>query len=134
MVRSLPDGAAMAELQRQPRCSKAWPTPPAAGVVPPGRRRGGSSGAAGATGLSASALSQHLAVLRAMKIVATRREAQAIHYRVVEGPALVCCRPCTLPTAAGREVECQPACSAGCTTVSSRSTGAGAARSPPAPG
>ncbi|MCI1133857.1 metalloregulator ArsR/SmtB family transcription factor [Stenotrophomonas maltophilia] len=40
------------------------------------------------TALSASALSQHLAVLRAMEIVATRREAQAIHYRVIEGPAL----------------------------------------------
>ncbi|MFH7519017.1 ArsR/SmtB family transcription factor, partial [Pseudomonas syringae group genomosp. 7] len=40
------------------------------------------------TVLSASALSQHLAVLRAMEIVATRREAQAIHYRVIEGPAL----------------------------------------------
>ncbi|EKT4088429.1 helix-turn-helix transcriptional regulator [Stenotrophomonas maltophilia] len=40
------------------------------------------------TGLSASALSQHLAVLRELDIVATRREAQAIHYRVIEGPAL----------------------------------------------
>jgi len=40
------------------------------------------------TGLSASALSQHLAVLRELDIVATRREAQAIHYRVLEGPAL----------------------------------------------
>lgn len=40
------------------------------------------------TGLSASALSQHLAVLRGMQIVATRREAQAIHYRMQEGPAL----------------------------------------------
>ncbi len=40
------------------------------------------------TGLSASALSQHLAVLRGLDIVATRREAQAIHYRVLEGPAL----------------------------------------------
>ena len=40
------------------------------------------------TGLSASALSQHLAVLRDMDIVATRREAQAIHYRMQEGPAL----------------------------------------------
>ncbi|MCU1052441.1 metalloregulator ArsR/SmtB family transcription factor [Stenotrophomonas sp. C960] len=40
------------------------------------------------TALSASALSQHLAVLRAMEIVATRREAQAVHYRVIEGPAL----------------------------------------------
>lgn len=40
------------------------------------------------TGLSASALSQHLAVLRELDIVATRREAQAIHYRMQEGPAL----------------------------------------------
>ncbi|HDS1123447.1 TPA: winged helix-turn-helix transcriptional regulator [Stenotrophomonas maltophilia] len=39
------------------------------------------------TGLSASALSQHLAVLRGMQIVATRREAQAIHYHMQEGPA-----------------------------------------------
>ena len=40
------------------------------------------------TGLSASALSQHLAVLRALDIVATRRQAQSIHYRMIEGPAL----------------------------------------------
>ncbi|MCU1001848.1 MULTISPECIES: ArsR/SmtB family transcription factor [Stenotrophomonas] len=40
------------------------------------------------TGLSASALSQHLAVLRELDIVATRREAQAIHYRMLEGPAV----------------------------------------------
>ena len=40
------------------------------------------------TGLSASALSQHLAVLRELDIVAARRQAQAIHYRVVDGPAL----------------------------------------------
>ncbi|MGF6417158.1 DNA-binding transcriptional ArsR family regulator [Stenotrophomonas sp. AN71] len=40
------------------------------------------------TGLSGSALSQHLAVLRELDIVATRREAQAIHYRLLEGPAL----------------------------------------------
>lgn len=40
------------------------------------------------TGLSASALSQHLAVLRALQVVATRRQAQTLHYRVVEGPAL----------------------------------------------
>ncbi|MGE6331746.1 metalloregulator ArsR/SmtB family transcription factor [Stenotrophomonas sp. NPDC077659] len=39
------------------------------------------------TGLGASALSQHLAVLRALRIVATRREAQAIHYRLEQGPA-----------------------------------------------
>lgn len=40
------------------------------------------------TGLSASALSQHLAVLRALDIVATRRQSQSIHYRMIEGPAL----------------------------------------------
>lgn len=39
------------------------------------------------TGLGASALSQHLALLRALQIVATRREAQAIHYRLEQGPA-----------------------------------------------
>ena len=38
--------------------------------------------------LSQSALSQHLAVLRADGLVATRREAQAIHYRLAPGPAL----------------------------------------------
>ena len=38
--------------------------------------------------LSQSALSQHLAVLRDDGLVATRREAQAIHYRVHPGPAL----------------------------------------------
>jgi DNA-binding transcriptional ArsR family regulator len=37
--------------------------------------------------LSQSALSQHLAVLRAAGIVATRREAQTIHYSVAPGPA-----------------------------------------------
>ena len=40
------------------------------------------------TGLSMSALSQHLAVLREMALVATRREAQTIHYSLAEGPAL----------------------------------------------
>jgi DNA-binding transcriptional ArsR family regulator len=40
------------------------------------------------TGLSASALSQHLAVLRNLEVVATRRQAQTLHYRLLEGPAL----------------------------------------------
>ncbi len=38
--------------------------------------------------LSQSALSQHLAVLRAEGLVRTRREAQTIHYSVEPGPAL----------------------------------------------
>lgn len=38
--------------------------------------------------LSQSALSQHLAVLRADGLVATRREAQTIFYSVHRGPAL----------------------------------------------
>jgi DNA-binding transcriptional ArsR family regulator len=38
--------------------------------------------------LSQSALSQHLAVLRADGLVATRREAQTIYYSVHPGPAL----------------------------------------------
>jgi len=38
--------------------------------------------------LSQSALSQHLAVLRAEGLVATRRAAQTIYYRMVPGPAL----------------------------------------------
>ncbi|MBL6752106.1 MAG: winged helix-turn-helix transcriptional regulator [Nevskia sp.] len=38
--------------------------------------------------LSQSALSQHLAVLRADGLVETRRQAQAIFYRVPDGPAL----------------------------------------------
>jgi DNA-binding transcriptional ArsR family regulator len=38
--------------------------------------------------LSQSALSQHLAVLRAQGLVETRRAAQAIFYRIVPGPAL----------------------------------------------
>ena len=37
--------------------------------------------------LSQSALSQHLALLRAGRLVATRREAQTIYYSLVEGPA-----------------------------------------------
>jgi DNA-binding transcriptional ArsR family regulator len=36
--------------------------------------------------LSQSALSQHLAKLRSLGLVATRREAQTIHYRLVDGP------------------------------------------------
>ncbi len=38
--------------------------------------------------LSQSALSQHLAVLRADGLVSTRREAQTIYYQVHPGPAL----------------------------------------------
>ena len=37
--------------------------------------------------LSQSALSQHLAVLRADGLVCTRREAQTIYYSLAEGPA-----------------------------------------------
>jgi DNA-binding transcriptional ArsR family regulator len=40
------------------------------------------------TGLSMSALSQHLAVLREMELVTTRRESQTIHYALAEGPAI----------------------------------------------
>ena len=39
-------------------------------------------------GLSLSALSQHLAMLREMELVTTRRESQTIYYSLVEGPAL----------------------------------------------
>lgn len=39
------------------------------------------------TGLSMSALSQHLAVLREMALVDTRREGQTIFYSLAEGPA-----------------------------------------------
>lgn len=42
----------------------------------------------GRLGLSQSALSQHLAVLREEGIVATRREGQSIHYRIAD-PAAV---------------------------------------------
>jgi ArsR family transcriptional regulator len=38
--------------------------------------------------LSQSALSQHLAMLRESGIVTTRREAQTIHYRIVDHAAL----------------------------------------------
>jgi len=40
-----------------------------------------------AIGLSQSALSQHLAVLRRMKLVETRRESQTIYYRLTGGAA-----------------------------------------------
>lgn len=39
-------------------------------------------------GLSMSALSQHLAVLREMELVGTRRESQTIYYSLAEGPAM----------------------------------------------
>lgn len=39
-------------------------------------------------GLSMSALSQHLAVLRDMELVTTRRAAQTIHYSLRESAAL----------------------------------------------
>lgn len=38
--------------------------------------------------LSASALSQHLGVLRREGLVSTRREAQTIYYSLAEGPAM----------------------------------------------
>jgi ArsR family transcriptional regulator, virulence genes transcriptional regulator len=38
-------------------------------------------------GLSMSALSQHLAVLREANLVTTRRQSQTIFYSLVEGPA-----------------------------------------------
>lgn len=41
------------------------------------------------TGLSQSALSQHLAVLRAEGLVATRRAAQTIFYRIADPSALL---------------------------------------------
>lgn len=41
-----------------------------------------------ATRLSQSALSQHLALLRAEGLVATRRDGQAIHYRIAD-PAVL---------------------------------------------
>lgn len=40
------------------------------------------------TALSMSALSQHLAVLREMELVTTRRESQTIHYSLAKGPAM----------------------------------------------
>lgn len=41
-----------------------------------------------AVGLSQSAMSQHLAVLRDQGVVAARREGQSVFYRVAEGPAM----------------------------------------------
>ena len=38
--------------------------------------------------LSQSALSQHLALLREMELVATRREAQTIYYSLPDGPVV----------------------------------------------
>ena len=51
--------------------------------------------------LSQSALSQHLALLRASGLVSTRREAQTIHYSLPDGPVVrvmallqdIYCRP-----------------------------------------
>jgi ArsR family transcriptional regulator, virulence genes transcriptional regulator len=40
-----------------------------------------------AVGLSMSAISQHLARLRADELVATRRESQTIHYSIASAPA-----------------------------------------------
>ena len=59
--------------------------------------------------LSQSALSQHLARLREDGLVATRREAQSIHYRLANGPAQrliktlhsIYCAP--MPKHAGRQ-------------------------------
>ena len=39
-------------------------------------------------GLSMSALSQHLATLREMELVTTRRESQVIYYSLCQGPAI----------------------------------------------
>lgn len=41
-----------------------------------------------AIGLSQSAMSQHLAVLREQGVVTTRRDGQSVYYRVAEGPAM----------------------------------------------
>jgi len=41
-----------------------------------------------AIGLSQSAMSQHLAVLREQGVVTTRRDGQSVYYRVSEGPAM----------------------------------------------
>jgi ArsR family transcriptional regulator, virulence genes transcriptional regulator len=40
-----------------------------------------------AVGLSQSALSQHLAMLRADRVVAFRRQSQMLHYRIADGRA-----------------------------------------------
>jgi ArsR family transcriptional regulator, virulence genes transcriptional regulator len=42
---------------------------------------------AGRVGLSASAISQHLAKLKADKVVVSRRDAQTIYYRLADSPA-----------------------------------------------
>ena len=42
--------------------------------------------------LTQSALSQHLAKLRAQRLVATRRQAQTIYYRIVDDEALTMAR------------------------------------------
>jgi ArsR family transcriptional regulator, virulence genes transcriptional regulator len=57
--------------------------------------------------LSQSALSQHLAVLRADGLVTTRRDAQTVYYSVQPGPALDLIRVlhdhfCSVPTKTGR--------------------------------
>lgn len=39
-------------------------------------------------GLSQSALSQHLATLREMELVTTRRESQTIYYGLADGPVI----------------------------------------------
>jgi DNA-binding transcriptional ArsR family regulator len=46
------------------------------------------NGLADAVGLSQSALSQHLARLREDGLVAFRREAQTLHYRIADGRAV----------------------------------------------
>ena len=60
--------------------------------------------------LSQSALSQHLAVLRADGLVKTRRESQTIFYRVAPGPALEIIRVLHAHycTASGPEVRAKP--------------------------
>jgi DNA-binding transcriptional ArsR family regulator len=55
-----------------------------------------------AVGLSQSALSQHLARLRRERLVATRREAQTIHYRLAD-PAV------TRTMSVLYEIYCTPA-------------------------
>jgi len=64
--------------------------------------------------LSQSALSQHLAVLRASKLVSTRRESQTIHYSVrgAEVPAILktlydlyCAPPIPLSASAKRRAK-----------------------------
>ncbi len=81
------------------------------------------------TGLSASALSQHLAVLRNLDVVATRRQAQALHYRLLEGPALGVLQALHAAYCA-RSVSGQPALSTGRTTSANRSTAVSTTLSP----